>query len=667
MMNQLIKKNCVLLLMAIICLAFTVADAAAQDSSNQQLRFERITSGRNDGTFRILSADNISFQALTGNRELTEAESEFLANLPEVQMPAPVSGAEAGGTGWLPLSVNNALNKFFRPIFSQSGGSCGQASGVGYAFTYEINFERNLSAALEANQYPTHYTWNFLNGGAGNGSWYFDGWQIIKDNGCPNIPTFGELNGDDTRWMSGYDNYFKGMQNRVKEIAQITNVNTPAGLTNLKQWLFNHADGSHFGGVGCFAAFIFGADYVILPAGTPQEGKQMLTRWGSDGYHAMTIVGYDDTVRFDFNQDGNFTNNLDINGDGVVTMNDWEKGALLFANSWGTGYGDNGFSYMAYKAIADKDYRGEDALTNNSVHIVRTKPVNRVKMTLKVLMRHDARTKLKISAIATQNSTTFRKEFPKAFDFSGGFHPMRGRNNVEPIELGLDISTLAEQVDLKNCAEFALEVIESDLNNTSTGEIISLSLIDYTGFKPVEFPSSQSNVPIANDTTTVVPITRCPRPHAKLRIHYYSHSTVPYSNTLFINFKIINDGTTPVPLSALGTNYWYTCEGTGQYETAAIDYAGILPSGRNITSTVSKYIQSINQGGQNRCCQISFKTCPDSLQPGESVECKYRVYKSDWSDYTQTNDYSFGTQSSYIDWTKMTAYLNDSLVWGVEP
>jgi len=44
-----------------------------------------------------------------------------------------------------------------------------------------------------------------------------------------------------------------------------------------------------------------------------------------------------------------------------------------------------------------------------------------------------------------------------------------------------------------------------------------------------------------------------------------------------------------------------------------------------------------------------------------------RIHKNDWSNYTQTNDYSFSTQSEFIDWIKTTVYYNGVKVWGLEP
>ncbi|WP_252891755.1 hypothetical protein [Thermoclostridium stercorarium] len=53
---------------------------------------------------------------------------------------------------------------------------------------------------------------------------------------------------------------------------------------------------------------------------------------------------------------------------------------------------------------------------------------------------------------------------------------------------------------------------------------------------------------------------------------------------------------------------------------------------------------------------------------GASIEVQGRFSKIDWTDYTQTNDYSFNpTASSYVDFNKITAYISGNLVYGIEP
>jgi hypothetical protein len=58
---------------------------------------------------------------------------------------------------------------------------------------------------------------------------------------------------------------------------------------------------------------------------------------GSDGSHAITIVGYNDAVW------------TDINGNGVIDAG--ERGAFRIANTWGTSWYESGFTWLAYDAL----------------------------------------------------------------------------------------------------------------------------------------------------------------------------------------------------------------------------------------------------------------------------------------------------------------------------
>jgi hypothetical protein len=41
--------------------------------------------------------------------------------------------------------------------------------------------------------------------------------------------------------------------------------------------------------------------------------------------------------------------------------------------------------------------------------------------------------------------------------------------------------------------------------------------------------------------------------------------------------------------------------------------------------------------------------------------------KTDWSNFVETNDYSYGANATYADTTKVTVYVYGNLVWGTEP
>lgn len=50
---------------------------------------------------------------------------------------------------------------------------------------------------------------------------------------------------------------------------------------------------------------------------------------GNEGYHAMTVVGYNDNVYYDLNKNGK--------------IESFEYGAFLVANSWGNNRDNDGF------------------------------------------------------------------------------------------------------------------------------------------------------------------------------------------------------------------------------------------------------------------------------------------------------------------------------------
>lgn len=618
-----------------------------------------------DGTYTLeVEADNVT--ALTGLTELTTEEYNRIDGLPAWRPITPAGDARLYAPG-LPSSVDNSTNMYFRPIFNQSGGSCGQASGIGYNFTYEMNYMRGTSAAYTQNQYPTHYTWNFINGGVGNGSWYFDGWDIIRQNGCPNLPTWGGLAVSSTMWMDGYDNYLAGMDNRVVSYQKIENVNTPPGLEALKTWLYDRGTGAAAGGLANFAVYISGSDYVTLGNDSADAGKSMLVKWGNDGYHAMTIVGYNDDVKYDFNGDGLYTNDIDITNDGVVDMSDWEIGALKFANSWGTSYEDNGFAYMAYKSIADEDKRGVNPFTWNAVHIVTTEAYHPVDGALKVEMIHPDRNDLVITTSVEQNGTTYTKDYAMAFNSAGGDLPLEGSGYSDTLEFGLDISELLGQIDLTLCAHINLVIKESDSDDAYNGTAVQVHLMDYTSGTLVATRSDDTFVTITQDDTTTVSIDRnCDivPPTEDLRIEYMTNSTAAQTSTPSVNIRIHNDGDTAINLADIEAEYHYTTEANGQYEEAQVYYAANISNWTSIFADTSVFIESV---GSERILVFSFDSGAPALGPGEVVEIQAGFHKSDWSPYNQLNDYSFGAVTSYQDWTAIGGFVNGTLVWGTTP
>jgi len=405
-----------------------------------------------------------------GTRPLTEEEEAQIPELVIVQ-------AYAGGTA-LPQRVDNSQSKHFPPIFSQKGGSCAQASGVGYIYTYEINALRGADAKLPENRYPPGFTYNFLNSGSNTqGTVTTMGWDLIRKNGVPSVASYGGAYlSDATRWPSGYGVYRAGMRNRIERFYRIAVGSDPGKLSVLKQWLHDHGKGAAAGGLAEFSVNIHDARLQLIPPGLPEAGKRILTRWGTSASHAMTLAGFDDGVRFDFNGDGKFTNDKDLNGDGVVDLKDWEIGALIVVNSFGTSWGSGGKAYLPYRLFPEV-FGGSGYV----VDVAEGKP----KLTLRLKLTHAYRERLGIRLWPTNDlaapvpTSGVPLVYPQSL-FSGSF-PLRGVGDDRPVELEYDVTSSFEtaKVDLTRQVKVMLQLQDNYSKKSQPGSLLEWAVVDY--------------------------------------------------------------------------------------------------------------------------------------------------------------------------------------------
>ena len=461
------------------------------------------------GQSEFISSENIQKNNFKFNSKQLEYDLLKLRQLPELDLPDEYKNKSEAS---LPTSIDNSLLSYFRPIFNQYGWSCNQAASIGYLYTYEINVLNNASGNLISNQYAYRFIWNFLNSANwGKGASYFDGWEIIDKLGCPNMLDYSTSlgtpanNWDQTNWMSGYQYYYNSMKNRIIGLYTI-NVSNPTGLQTLKQWINDHLNGSQYGGVANFQIASTGWDIQPLPAESEETGKSIITSFGEYVGHSLTFTGYNDNIKYDLNNDGSFTNDQDINSDGIVDIRDWEIGAMIAVNSWGGGWENNGKAYVMYRLLAEPADNG--GIWNNSVQVVTAKSDYQPLMTLKTRLSHNKRNKIKISAGVSSNITSTLPDhiidFP-VFNYQGGEYPMQGNALPEEIEIGLDITPLLSYIQASGNIKFFLIVDEDCPGGGCTGTIHEFSVINYNG-SGTEFTSTQTNVPILPDSETILSV-----------------------------------------------------------------------------------------------------------------------------------------------------------------
>lgn len=137
------------------------------------------------------------------------------------------------------------------------------------------------------------------------------------------------------------------------------------------------------------------------------------------------------------------------------------------------------------------------------------------------------------------------------------------------------------------------------------------------------------------------------------------------TNTLVNNFKLVCEEGEDVSLSDVAIRYYFTADGS-QSQTTWIDNASIqmnqAPWYVSYTGKVRGQVVSMNEPTDraDNYIEITFNTS-DKILPGAALDIATRTAKSDWSNYDQSNDYSFGDSS------KVAVYYQGQLVFGVEP
>jgi hypothetical protein len=215
---------------------------------------------------------------------------------------------------------------------------------------------------------------------------------------------------------------------------------------------------------------------------------------------------------------------------------------------------------------------------------------------------------------------------------------------------------------------YYLKVNAYDPNITINTYYLNLTVNALPTVTPtITFSPTFTITPTVTHTGTETPtMTTTALPLANLRAQYFSYHAESTYNTIYINVRIYNDGAGSINLAEVTSKYWYTFEGSGA-EVVEIDDAHKLPSGQDIKSFTSAEIQTISQNGQDRVQVSSFGSGAGSITTGEFAELHLRVHKADWTNYTQTNDYSFGTQTEFQNWQQVTLYFGGTKVWGLEP
>ncbi|WP_339852995.1 glycosyl hydrolase [Paenibacillus sp. FSL W7-1088] len=152
-------------------------------------------------------------------------------------------------------------------------------------------------------------------------------------------------------------------------------------------------------------------------------------------------------------------------------------------------------------------------------------------------------------------------------------------------------------------------------------------------------------------------------PSGALTIQAFNGNTSTSTNGISPKFKVVNTANSAIQLSDVKLRYYYTIDGE-EAQSFWSDWASI--GSANVTSKFVKLATPV--AGADYALEVGFTSAAGTLNAGQSAEIQARFSKNNWSNYNQTNDYSFKASSTqFANHEQVTGYINGQLVWGIEP
>ncbi len=157
-----------------------------------------------------------------------------------------------------------------------------------------------------------------------------------------------------------------------------------------------------------------------------------------------------------------------------------------------------------------------------------------------------------------------------------------------------------------------------------------------------------------------------------LTIEAYNEDTNDLAQRIKPRMKVVNTGDSDIQIKDIKIRYYFTMDGISESDisVAVNNIQAQNPWG----SLYNKYTYKVNmmtepKNGADHYLEVSFSNNSGKLEKNQYILISADIYNQVGGlNYYQPNDYSFtNTGNSYNEWSKITAYINDELAWGIEP
>lgn len=435
-------------------------------------------------TMLSLSVGAVSAKAATNPFNLNYA----MGAIKDTQTPVLDENSENAPSGavLLPSSVDLSLSESFPSVGNQgSVGSCTAWASTYYQFGYQVASMNSWDAKNDpTKQFSPKWTYNLCNNGINKGSLYSTIYSVLANQGAVRYSEFAP-SGVATRaeygtWYLDTEGMKRALQYRISDYEHLcfADVEASTPITNSKSACLNVMKSLlNSGNVLTFQTDFGEWDYMKLSSqyNSALNGQYVCikhydpdNKWSG---HAMAIVGYDDNISYDLNEDGIIQN--------------YEKGAFKIVNSWGEQYGNDGYMWVMYDALnrvsnaTNQNVPNREPIFDDYAYNIITVEEYPLDLVAEVTISQSCRNQIKLKLGQSETDiTTPQYTQNTLFNYSGGAYNYSGLSTT-PMEatFAFDYGNLCNsEITRKN---YYISI--NDLYSGNSTHIKNIKLIDSTG------------------------------------------------------------------------------------------------------------------------------------------------------------------------------------------
>ncbi|MEE0061501.1 MAG: hypothetical protein UE295_11795 [Acutalibacteraceae bacterium] len=422
----------------------------------------------------------------------------------------------------LPSNVDNSQSIYFPPIGDQlQVNSCVAWAQTYYQFTYEMNKSQGIATTPE-NTFSPKWAYNLQSFGMDFGAISDDVYNVMIGQGVAPM-SLVPYDEDTTSWSPSEEVWSTALKYKLKGYQYFEEL-------GLKDTRITSADDSDLdaiktalsnGDVLTYSTYIasWKTTRIQADSSAPENAKYageeiVITQTGYEGGHRMALVGYNDNIWTDINNN--------------CRVDDGEMGAFKAVNSWGDIYGNNGYIWIAYDALNDgsssvdgaPDY-GYKTKIFEFVARIDVQPVrDNSDMYLRCTLNTSKRSDVNVYLIADKNGTVSTEVglATTKYQLNTGGRAFDGSKASSDATLAFALNSVIPDISSENFHEYSWSVkFVDEENNFAPLMVKEVAIVDAgenkvykpQDFAPFTLEGEEKTVEITSSTINDIVIYYC--------------------------------------------------------------------------------------------------------------------------------------------------------------